>query len=33
MKEEDEVEDDGHEETMNTILSGIANALVSARWR
>jgi hypothetical protein len=33
MGEEDEVEDDEHEKTMNTIHSEIANALGSARQR
>jgi hypothetical protein len=33
MGEEDEVEDDEHEENMNTIRSEIADALGSARWR
>jgi hypothetical protein len=29
LEEEDEVEDDDHEETMNTIRSEVADALVS----
>jgi ADP-ribosylglycohydrolase len=33
MEEEDEVEDDEHEETMNSIRSDIADALVSVRRR